>query len=200
MADPVEGPPAPPPPPATDGAAQSGGRQPIDRIGQLLAKSFDLAEAGISLGLTLVETVGGVAHHRLLGIVEPPPPAAPPPPAPALADAPRGGITNRTPLAPGAPVSVSFSINNDSPTRAWDVSLAVEPFVGQRTGATLPPGALAVAPSAARVAPMDFEKFVLRGAIPPETPPDIYDGHVCGDASAGVRIPVRLVVEAQRVP
>ena len=73
--------------------------------------------------------------------------------------------------------------------------LAVEAFAGERTGALLSPSALAVSPNAAAIAPMDFEKFVLHGAIPPETPPDVYDGAVTVGAEGGMRIPVQLVVE-----
>ena len=102
---------------------------------------------------------------------------------------------------PGAPFAVSFSINNDSPLEAKQVSLAVAGFTGERTGAPLSPAALAVSPSAASIAPMDFEKFVLHGAIPQETAPDVYYGAVSMGPESGMGpesvmlIPVRLVIE-----
>jgi len=47
-------------------------------------------------------------------------------------------------------------------------------------------------PQQAVIAPMDFEKFALRGALPPELPPDRYHGFVLVDNA--VRIPVLLSV------
>ena len=184
----------------------------LDRYGEILAKGLDLAEAGLSLGLTVIGTVGAAAQQKISARLaeaataateQAPiaPAAAGSPPSqastsnqPAQAPAPAYGITNRLRLVPGAPVSVSFSINNDSPLVAKQVALQVDAFVGERTGAPLPVGALAVTPGATEIAPMDFEKFVLRGAIPPETPPDVYHGSISIGAEA-VRIPVRLVIE-----
>lgn len=204
----AESPQAPEPVPSGVGALDLKAR--LDRYGEILAKSLDLAEAGVSLGLTVIGTVGAAAHDKILsrlleattpGNAQPaaspagPSPAAPPAEA---ADASTYGITNRLQLVPGAPVSVSFSINNDSPVEAKQVSLTVEAIAGQSTGAVLLPGTLAVLPSATAIAPMDFEKFVLQGAIPPETPPDVYYGFINVGGEGGTRIPVRLIVEPGR--
>ena len=199
---------APEPPPAADpppAAASPELKARIDRYGEILAKAFDLAEAGLSLGLTVIGAVGAAAQKKILesradGAGEPSvgvPPDPPPKEKPAASDdaGTAWGITNRLPIVPGAPVAVSFSINNDSPLAPRPVSLAVEAFVGEQSGATLPPGALTVSPATTTIAPMDFEKFVLHGAIAPETPPDVYLGTVRVGDDGGMRIPVRLVVE-----
>ena len=47
----------------------------------------------------------------------------------------------------------------------------------------------------AAIAPMDFEKFVLRGAIPETSPADIYHGSIAVTAEDSMRIPVLLVIE-----
>jgi F0F1-type ATP synthase membrane subunit c/vacuolar-type H+-ATPase subunit K len=177
----------------------------LDRFGELLGKGLDLAEAGLSLGLTVVGTLGAVAQQKIFEKVmegaasEPSAPqsTAPPPASPETAPAPPTfGITNRLRLAPGLPVSISFSINNDSATAPKQVVLRLEPFTGERTGALLPPASLAVTPDTAAIAPMDFEKFVLRGTIPESTPPDLYHGSIAVDAETVMRIPVLLVIES----
>ena len=198
--------PPPEPPPASAGPPPEAQelKARLDRYGQIIAKVVNLAEAGLSLGLTVIGTVGAAAQKRLLearvdnGVAEPAQAAAAPtvgqPAEPAEA-APSWGVTNRLPIVPGAPLGISFSINNDNPLAPRPVTLAVEAFVGERTGAPLPPGVLAVAPPSAVIAPMDFEKFVLQGALPPETPPDVYYGSLRVGDDGGMRIPVRLVVE-----
>jgi hypothetical protein len=199
------------PPPAPEPAAASADaldlKARLDRYGEILAKGLDLAETGLSLGLMVIGKVGAAAQEkifeRLMDTVAPEhapatPSGTPSPPVPPQAETagtPAYGITNRLPLVPGAPFSVSFSINNDSPLAAKQVSLAVEAFAGERTGAPLSPAALAVSPNAAAIAPMDFEKFVLHGAIPLETVPDVYLGSVSLGSEEGMRIPVRLVIE-----
>lgn len=205
----AEPPPAPEPTSASPvDALDLKGR--LDRYGEILVKGLDLAEAGLSLGLMVIGRVGTAAQEkiveRFMDQVMPTPNAAassaPPSPGPspqappqAAPEAPAYGITNRLPLVPGAPFSVSFSINNDSSEGAKRVGLGVEPFTGERSGAALPANTLAVLPSAADIAPMDFEKFVLQGVIPLEMPPDIYHGAVSVGPESGIRIPVRLVVE-----
>ena len=92
-------------------------------------------------------------------------------------------------------VSISFSINNDSAVAPKQVSLRVEPFTGERSGAMLPPESLLVTPASIAIAPMDFEKFVLVGAIPEMSPPDTYNGSIAVTAEDSMRIPVLLVVE-----
>lgn len=194
---------AAPPPTADDGLDL---KARLDRFGDLLGKGLDLAEAGLSLGLTVVSTLGAVAQQKIVekmmdaaGSEPGSPAAAPPPPAAAPAPSPNPppafGITNRLRLAPGMPLSIAFSINNDGATAPKPVALRVEPFTGERTGALLPPACLSVNPEAAAIAPMDFEKFVLRGAIPDTSPADIYHGTIAVDSEGTMRIPVLLVVE-----
>lgn len=178
----------------------------IDRFGDLLGKGLDLAEAGLSLGLTVVGTLGAAAHKKIFEkVIDATAPdleaaaatAAPTAAAPATAasGAAAFGITNRLRLAPGMPVSISFSINNDSAASNKQVALRIEPFTGEKTGALLPPASLSVTPETAAVAPMDFEKFVLQGSIPESSPPDIYHGTIAVNAEDAMRIPVVLVVE-----
>jgi F0F1-type ATP synthase membrane subunit c/vacuolar-type H+-ATPase subunit K len=175
----------------------------LDRFGDLLGKGLDLAEAGLSLGLTVASTLGGAAQQKIFekmmdaASAEPTPsPAAAPMTTPAPEAPPPFGITNRLRLAPGMAVSISFSINNDSAAAPRQVALRVEPFTGERTGALLPPACLSVSPTDTTIAPMDFEKFVLRGAIPETSPADIYRGSIAVTAADSMRIPVLLVVEA----
>ncbi len=190
----------------------------LDRFGELLARGLDLAEAGLSLGLTMLGTIGSAAQTKIIERMLSPqaeePPAAGPPAAPgvapgaaapgplaamapgAAAATPSYGITNRLPLRPGGAVRISFSINNESAEAAKPVRLLVEAFAGERTGATLPEGALGVTPPEIAIAPMDFEKFLLEGMIPDALPPDLYRGSVVVLGEGTIRIPVLLSVEA----
>jgi hypothetical protein len=194
------------PPPAEDGLDL---KARLDRFGDLLGKGFDLAEAGLSLGLTVASTLGAAAQQKIFEKMMEAATAEPATPAPAAPVAPTGqpmpvpnapppafGITNRLRIAPGMPVRVSFSINNDSAAAPKQVALRAEPFTGERTGAMLPPASLAVTPEAAVIAPMDFEKFVLAGAIPETSPADIYHGSIAVSAEDSMRIPVLLVIES----
>jgi hypothetical protein len=54
----------------------------------------------------------------------------------------------------------------------------------------------AVKPQRRRIAPMDFEKFVLEGTIPPDLPSDVYHGAIVVASGQELSIPVRLVVQA----
>jgi hypothetical protein len=187
-------------------------RERLDRLGDIVARGFDLAEAGMSLGLTLLTTVGAAAQKKILEPVMESALAsalnmsgqaaatAPTPPAASAAqstpDIPAQPaeyiIVNRLPLVPGAPFAVSFSISNDDALAEKPVSLSVEPLTGERSGVTLPLQFITVMPQQAVIAPMDFEKFSLRGALPPELPADRYHGFVLVDGA--VRIPVLLSV------
>jgi len=184
-------------------------RERLDRLGDIVARGFDLAEAGMSLGLTLLTTVGAAAQKKILEpVVESAlssafnmsAQAAAPPPAASAAqstpDTPPGPaeyiIVNRLPLVRGAPFAVSFSISNDDALAEKPVSLSIEPLTGERSGVKLPLQFITVMPQQAVIAPMDFEKFSLRGALPPELPPDRYHGFVLVDDA--VRIPVLLSV------
>jgi hypothetical protein len=205
---PPSGPAAPPPEPGSEL------RERLDRLGDIVARGFDLAEAGMSLGLTLLTTVGAAAQKKILEPVMESAlssafnmsaqAAAPPTPAATTAasapsstpDIPAGPaeyiIVNRLPLVRGAPFAVSFSISNDDALAEKPVSLSIEPLTGERSGVKLPLQFITVIPQQAVIAPMDFEKFSLRGALPPELPPDRYHGFVLVDGA--VRIPVLLNV------
>ncbi len=168
---------------------------------------LDLAEAGLSLGLTVASTLSAVAQQKIFEKVmdrampdtapEPPTgPMAPPPQDDPQEALPTLGITNRLRLTPGMPLMVSFSINNDSSVAPKQVALTIESFTGERTGSLLPPASLSVTPEVASIEPMDFEKFVLRGVIPEAVQPDTYHGEIHVASGATMRIPVWLVVEA----
>ncbi len=193
---------ASPPPHSSDPAAEEAHdlRARLDRLGDLLGKGLDLAEAGLSLGLTVASTLGAVAQQKIVEKVTPQPsvdPMAPPPtPDHSANAAPSLGITNRLRLTPGMAVAVSFSVNNDSGAVPKQVALTISPFTGERTGSLLPPASLSVTPETASIEPMDFEKFVLRGVIPETMPPDTYHGGIAVESGATMRIPVWLVVEA----
>lgn len=205
---PPERPSEPPPSEPTRGGEETVDlKAQLTRFGEILARGLDLAEAGMSLGVTIVSTVGAAAQQKIfeqmteaVSGAAPVPPAAPAaaspaaPPA-AAAEPPAYGITNRLPVVPGSPASISFSINNDSPDAPRSVSLRVEGFVGQQTGALLAADTFTVAPPSAVITPMDFEKFVLKGTIPPGTTPDIYHGSVLVDSETSISIPVWIVVQ-----
>lgn len=175
-------------------------------MGLILAKGLDLAEAGVSLGVTIVNRIGSAAQQQVLERMaaamqrDAAGAAAPMPPMPEAAEAPPEApafyITNRLPLTPGGTVKVSFSINNDSLVAPKKVELRVDAFQGEMTGASLPAESLAVKPATRSIAPVDFEKFVLQGAVPAEMPPDIYLGWILVSSDDELRIPVRLVVSA----
>ena len=177
-------------------------KERLDRFGEILARGLDLAEAGLSLGLTIVTTVGAAAQkkffERAFDSGPDPTPAdlpSPGPPPAAAEGAPPYGVTNRVPLMPGSAVTISFSINNDLLVVPKSVALSVEGFAGQRPDASLPANSVRVIPSNAVIAPMDFEKFVLEGVIPGDAAPDVYSGCVLVASDAGMRIPVWLVVQ-----
>ncbi|MGH7107459.1 MAG: hypothetical protein ACREF0_09550 [Acetobacteraceae bacterium] len=189
----------------------------LDRFGEILARGLDLAEAGMTLGLTMLGTVGAAAQNKIIerifnptaerAAAEPQPapaspatasaaaPGAGPAASPGASEAASYGITNRLLLRPGGQVSISFSVNNDSPIAGKPVRLLAEAFSGERSGAVLPPASLVVRPDEQIIAPMDFEKFVLEGTIPADVVPDRYRGSVVVLGEGPMRIPVLLVVE-----
>jgi hypothetical protein len=195
------------PPPAEErGGSPLHGRS--DQVGAIFAKGLDLAEASLSLGLTMITRVGMAAQRQLERIAtelpqEPmiapdsPPRRAPTPdPAPAPAPDERpSGIGNRQPVMPGSTVRISFSINNDSVASAKSVSVHAEEFVGELEGARIEAERFSVKPRRRRIAPLDFEKFVLEGDIPANVPSDVYHGTVVVSSGQAFSIPVRLVVQ-----
>ena len=181
----------------------------LDQMGAILAKGLDLAEAGVSLGVTIISRVGSAAQQQFreraaqaaaTGEAGPgqaadtsPWPSqtaeAPPQQEPAF------GITNRLPLMPGGEAKISFSVNNDSLTETKKVEFSVDGFIGDAHGQRIDASTFSVKPGNKTIAPADFEKFVLRGGVPAQTPPDIYRGAIVVATSAGdLVIPVVLVV------
>lgn len=183
-----------------------------DRLGATLAKGLDLAEAGLSLGLTLINRFGSMVQESILAFpndrsqaeAQPQPDHprdGPEPTAARRSSQDAAGvaeesycIANRLPVTPGQRVQVSFSINNDSPGEARQVRLELDGFVGQVSGAKLSCRGFTVKPSAKTIAPMDFEKFVLRGEVPSGIPSDVYHGQVVVVSDQAFEIPVRLLV------
>jgi hypothetical protein len=92
---------------------------------------------------------------------------------------------------------VSFTINNDSATSPKELQLRVAGFAGQMHGTSFNGEQFSVEPATQVIAPMDFDKFTLKGAIPPDVPGDAYFGWVIVSAEEELRIPVRLVVTPQ---
>ncbi len=185
-----------------------------------MTKGLDLAEAGLSLGLNLVERFGATiqdqvssrlaqARDALAGATGAPSQAsapaetetgAPPPPSssarPGPSAAPFSGVTNRLPLFPGSPVRVSFSINNDSADAPRQVQLQLEGLIGELSGTQLDPRQFAIEPAAREIAPMDFEKFVITGLVPMGVKSDAYSGWIIVSGQHQLRIPLRLVITA----
>lgn len=188
----------------------------IDQLGSIVAKGFDLIEAGIGLGINLANRLSSslqVGTGDQLEGVRPLYPGQPPAPhgGPSMAEPAQyphgewrpGGaeappavnyVVNRLPLFPGSPVQISFTINNDSVSSPKELRLSVEGFVGEVHGGTLNGNDFSVEPATKVIAPMDFDKFTLQGAIPPEAPSDAYGGWIVVAAEEQLRIPVRLVV------
>jgi hypothetical protein len=175
-----------------------------DQLGAIIVKTLDLAEAGLSLGITVLTRAGAVAQEALAE--RPPAPNAHPvenahPSNGAGAEEqPSPGedesffLANRVPLAAGGAVQVSFSITNDSLVEPKRVSLRIEALVGEHEGVRIDSGVFAVRPARKTIAPMDFEKFVLTGTLPAAVPADVYRGAVIVSASDEMSIPVALFV------
>lgn len=176
-------------------------RERLDQMGTILAKGLDLAEAGVSLGATILNRVSVAAQHKIRegldAAVRPqptPPDAAPEEPVePGEAEA-AYGLANRLPLTPGGEVSISFSINNDSMTEVRKVEFKVQGFAGETRQAAIDAATFAVKPAQKTIAPVDFEKFVLKGVVPETIPPDVYRGVVVVRSDKDLFIPVVLVV------
>ena len=179
-------------------AADLSGR--AEQLGQIIVKTLDLAEAGLSLGITVLSRAGTAAQEALNERAQE---QAPPNvnvadgrPEPALEDDEGFFLTNRLPLAPGGDGQVSFSITNDSLVEPKRVHLRVEGLLGEQREARIDADAFSVRPMRKSIAPMDFEKFVLTGTLPADAPPDVYRGSVIVGSTDEMSIPVRLVVGA----
>ncbi|NIR25923.1 MAG: hypothetical protein GWN61_15450, partial [candidate division Zixibacteria bacterium] len=101
-------------------------------------------------------------------------------------------LVNRLPISPGDKLSLSFSINNDSTEKTRKVKLKLEGFMGQNNQFMFIGRDFSLSPSKKEIAPADFDKFIISGEIPFDTPPDIYYGvvHITGDHE--LKIPVVL--------
>jgi hypothetical protein len=183
-----------------------------------MAKGLDLAEAGLTFGLNLVQKLGTTVQDQVIGKIaeagksfvqrapdysrsqesEPSNAGAGDETAryaPGSASAGGfGGISNRLPLFPGSTVHVSFSINNESAQAEKKVSVRLEGLVGELSGATLQASRFPVQPAEIRIKPLDFEKFVITGVVPATARSDAYSGWIVVTGDDTLRIPVKLVV------
>ncbi len=190
-----------------------------DQIGAIVTKGFSLAEAGINLGLNLINKIGSVAQDQFVEKIvdlgknivpsqgmprEEPGGEAPP----AYENREEQGresepasrtmyVENRLPLFPGSPVHVSFSISNDSPSAPKKIALGIEGFTGEMRGAQIDGSNFSVKPAKKSIAPLDFDKFVLSGTIPPGVVSDAYLGWIVVTGDEQLKIPVRLTVTAE---
>ena len=201
---------------AAQGGAEAGGHDDrtgtTEQLSAIMARGLDLLEATVNLGVNLMARLSSMAQVSTSappdGTGQPTPaqwpqtppsyaaaePGGAPAPPPAPPDAADINIVNRLPLFPGSAVSVSFTINNDSAAAARRPDLAAEPFAGRLSRFVLGPETLGVRPASQVIAPMDFEKFTLAGAIPATAPADVYDGWIVVSDEGQLRIPARLVV------
>jgi hypothetical protein len=203
-----------PAPPASGGEAAGGPRPApadnldlkakMDRFGDILNKTLDLAEIGMNLSLSLITTMSTIAQDKIVQrMTQPMAPADPqemPQAGAPQATEPRAppvyGITNRLRLVPGGPATISFSVNNESVSEPKQVTLHVEGYAGDRSGRFLPADMLRVVPASGTIQPMDFEKFVLEGTIPADAVPDTYRGAVVVASDDVIRIPIWLAIDA----
>lgn len=192
-------------------------------IEEMVNKGLDLAETGIGLGVNIVARLGSIFKDQVFdkisssemlnsvisntsdNQVE-----AEQPHHPEETQAPTSEQTenteqisylfNRLPLYSGSDVSLSFSINNDSLTSEKAIRLKIEPFVGEAQQYSIDINAFSVTPSQIAIAPVDFEKFVIKGKIPEDAPEDTYYGWVIVSEEQTYQIPVALVVsKAQNI-
>ena len=206
---------------APPGTARPPAGQVVDehQLSSLMSKSLDLAEAGLTLGMNFVQRFGSTVQDQFITRLsqagqafQQPAPApasasttAGPEPAVAAEPSPAkptegnfAGVANPQPLFPGSPIRVSFSVNNDSASAEKKIALKLEGLKGEITGARLDAAALAVEPASVRIAPMDFEKFVLRGLVPVDTRSDAYRGWIVVSGDEQLRIPLRLLVTGRK--
>lgn len=186
-------------------------KQRLDQVGKILARGLDLAEAGVSLGVTIVSRVGVAAQQKIRegidaatasGVASAGPEPGHPVDAPQFSDAESPaaesesayGITNRLPLTPGGTVKLSFSVNNDSMVEPKKVELRIEGFTGDTQRVRLDASTFTIKPTRKTIAPVDFEKFILQGSVPADVPPDVYRGAVTVESGTELKIPVVLVV------
>ena len=176
---------------------------PRAQMSSLVTKLMELADAGMGLGINVVTLLNSYARTQMSGgaaaaeqaYAAAPAAAAPPSQAPEPARS--YCIVNRTPLHPGGQAQVPFSINNDTPDAPKLLRLAAGGFSGAAQGFSLPDAGFAVEPAEKQIGPMDFDRFVLTGGIPPEAPEDTYNGWILVQGDEQMRIPVVLTVSKQ---
>jgi len=191
---------------APKSGANHDGKEAALQVSSLAAKLVELADVGVSLGINFISMLNSLARSQITGAVlngnghqvapEREPHASPPAAGVAAESTASRSycIVNRTLIHAGGPVRVSFSINNDLPDVPKKLFVAVEGFVGATRGFAFDGGGFTVTPGEASIEPMDFERFVLRGAIPEEAPEDSYNGWIVVEGDEQMRIPVMLVV------
>ena len=79
-------------------------------------------------------------------------------------------------------------------TEVRKVEFKVQGFAGEFQQAAIDASVFTVKPAQKTIAPVDFEKFVLKGVVPETTPPDVYRGVVVVHSDKDLFIPVILVV------
>lgn len=182
-----------------------------DQIASIFGKGLDLVEAGIGLGINVINKLGEQIVLKMPKAEQPDPghyytpqEAMGPfyqeePRFSAEASAPTKDfrVMNRIPIFPGSPVQVSFSINNDSPSSSKKLHLDIQGFVGEVQKFQLDAQKFSIKPEDQVIAPMDFEKFILRGSIPPEAPADNYNGWIVVSGEEKFNILVTLIVTMQ---
>jgi hypothetical protein len=193
-------------------------RDVAGQTGSILKRILQLTDATVGLGVNLVSLLTSMTQAQIGGRVPPEEDmyagghsaagdmgaAAGSP----RADAAAGGesravprsycVANRTPLVPGGPIRIPFSINNDLPQTPKRLVVSAHDFTGATQGFRLDDAAFSVEPSEKVIAPMDFEKFVLTGAVPLEAPPDSYNGWILVGGDEQMKIPVVLMVSGAR--
>ena len=175
---------------------------PRAQMSSLVTKLMELADAGMGLGINVVTLLNSYARTQMSGGAVPEGAyAAPPPAAAPQTQAPDPArsycIVNRAPLYPGGQAHVPFSINNDAPDAPELLRLAAGGFAGATHGFPLADAAFAVEPAERQIGPVDFDRFVLTGGIPPEAPEDTYNGWILVQGDEQMRIPVVLTVSKQ---
>ncbi len=178
----------------------------LERISQVVAKSIDLAESSLALGARMVGSLGKLSEQQILdrvretdgavpGHPEPTPTAASAGMAPPEPPVERLGVANRVPLEAGSAVQVPFSLTNDSAETPKSVRVSLQDLVGQSNGGRLEASTFSVEPAEAKLQPLDFEKFVIRGTIPADAATDTYLGAIAVEEGDEVlTIPLRLSV------
>ena len=184
-------------PPASDKLREAAGQ-----TGSILKKILELADASVGLGVNVVSLLASVAQAQI-GAKLPPEEGSFAGPAPqqggdGRAAPPNYCVANRTPLAPGGAVRIPFSINNDLPQTTKRLVVSAHDFVGATQAFKLDDAAFSVEPSEKTIAPLDFEKFVLVGAVPADAPEDSYNGWILVGGDEQMKIPVVLMVSRPR--